>query len=890
MRDSPAGESPADPPDAPHWTPTSIFRVTLGADYTLNDAAQCLEKVAALGITAVRVSPILSTGPASEPSSGASSNPHEIDPRLGGKDGLITLANTAHSLGMGVIVDIVPGALNIAQPSANPYWHDVMTHGQDSAYASWFDVDWPTPSSTPSTPIYRRVGADPHLVSVRVHNPEVFAHTHQEIATWFAQGLVDGLSVRHIDSIADPKAYLDQLKELTGGFIITEKRFVLSADGQRETTPESWPCSAATGYPLIAAINGLLTHRHGFYHLEALRQYMAANVENNAADFASPNPRELAQTAKFLRLHPTAVNGLLTQEETASKLEITSDVMRTEMLYLARKTKAAWGHLDEKTRALIGSDPAGDVSVENLAEVFGVLTASIPVARADTGMDRAAPHAREGFLAALADSSTDDFLGRNTTGEVPFAASGSMMVPRALSRVRSTARVAVASDRLMAYLGVLLTTPHHPVGVLFSQTTSDVLNVGVTETAHYRYCALAALNEVGGMPSEPGGLAHLLDELGRQAGSAAQPVVNALTSPVTKYTRAERCRMVALSEVPLQLADFIATMRQLQPLDYSDVPPDIQVDDDNYLGQNPAIATNPTNISFDLLFWQSVVGVFSQGATREQMTERALKAARRWTRSTPPGGISPVLERSLRAAVGAVYSDTPTARHVQRMVALVDDAGQRNAVVARAVQLLAPGIPEFFAPLGQARWFTTPQDSEPGNQLLAAGLALRTRHPEVFDYHTAPSHVVFTGDQVDHGFGFAYFGAHALPQVVLVAERLAITRKRLGGWGTTRFHIPTATEPTQRAQGTGAEVPAGQRSHAGHQQATGVHATESHTEPESATQTLALPIISEACGEAVLPSVEPSWRNIVSGETITGLDFQIDEVLGEHPVAILERI
>ena len=43
---------------------------------------------------------------------------------------------------MGLIVDIVPNHLGVGTPEQNKWWWDVLRHGRDSAYASYFDIDW----------------------------------------------------------------------------------------------------------------------------------------------------------------------------------------------------------------------------------------------------------------------------------------------------------------------------------------------------------------------------------------------------------------------------------------------------------------------------------------------------------------------------------------------------------------------------------------------------------------------------------------------------------------------------------------------------------------------------------------------------------------------------
>ena len=137
---------------------------------------------------------------------------------------------------MGVLVDIVPNHMGVADPTQNRWWWDVLRLGRSSAYADAFDVDWdafddrvmipvlgdggegrtpPTPSrrSTTSWSVasrrrranYRRFFTITTLAGVRVEEPWVFAESHREIGRWFDEGLVDGLRIDHPDGLRDPR-------------------------------------------------------------------------------------------------------------------------------------------------------------------------------------------------------------------------------------------------------------------------------------------------------------------------------------------------------------------------------------------------------------------------------------------------------------------------------------------------------------------------------------------------------------------------------------------------------------------------------------------------------------------------------------------------------------
>ncbi|GGO73154.1 malto-oligosyltrehalose synthase [Nocardioides deserti] len=102
---------------------------------------------------------------------------------------------------------------------------------------------------------YRRFFAVNTLAAVRVEDPEVFAESHKEVRRWFEEGLVDGLRVDHPDGLRDPKRYLDDLAELTGGaYVLVEK--ILEPG---EELPETWATAGTTGYDVLAHVDRVLT-------------------------------------------------------------------------------------------------------------------------------------------------------------------------------------------------------------------------------------------------------------------------------------------------------------------------------------------------------------------------------------------------------------------------------------------------------------------------------------------------------------------------------------------------------------------------------------------------------------------------------------------------------
>ena len=102
---------------------------------------------------------------------------------------------------------------------------------------------------------YRRFFEVTGLVGVRVEDKAVFDDTHRLILELVHSGAVDGLRVDHVDGLADPKAYLDLLRQEAGVdcYITVEKIL-----GEGEHLPDDWPISGTTGYEFIASLSHAL--------------------------------------------------------------------------------------------------------------------------------------------------------------------------------------------------------------------------------------------------------------------------------------------------------------------------------------------------------------------------------------------------------------------------------------------------------------------------------------------------------------------------------------------------------------------------------------------------------------------------------------------------------
>src|SRR2546430_17718107 len=67
-----------------------------------------------------------------------------LNPELGTEADFSALQEGLQKRGMGLLVDIVPNHMSAS--SENAWWMDVLENGPESAYASYFDIDWHPPS------------------------------------------------------------------------------------------------------------------------------------------------------------------------------------------------------------------------------------------------------------------------------------------------------------------------------------------------------------------------------------------------------------------------------------------------------------------------------------------------------------------------------------------------------------------------------------------------------------------------------------------------------------------------------------------------------------------------------------------------------------------------
>ncbi|WP_431883707.1 malto-oligosyltrehalose synthase [Micromonospora gifhornensis] len=503
----------------------ATYRVQVRPDFDLDATAGLAGYLADLGVTHLYSAPLLTAAPGS--THGYDVVDHrQVNPELGGEPARQRLLRALRSVGLGLVVDIVPNHAGVAVPAANPAWWDVLRRGRDSAYANWFDIDWargrlllPVLAESPDAldaltivdgelryhehrfPIadgtgdgsprevhdrqhyelvcwrrgdaeltYRRFFAVSSLAGLRVEDPAVFAATHELILAWAANGEVDGIRVDHPDGLRDPAGYLARLRDAAPDtWLIVEKILEYG-----EELP-AWPVDGTTGYDALAAVCGLF-------------------VDGDAeADFTALDTRLTGRATSWADLtHDTklgAATRLLAAELTrlaALAPEVDADAARAALAELAAAFPVYRGYPPDGVRHLAN-------------------------ARAEAGRRTDLTGALDAVTRRLRDP--DDELARR-----------------------------------------------------FPQFTGAVMAKGVEDTAYYRWSRFVALNEVGGSPTHFGTLPGRFHRFAVARHDRWPTSMTTLSTHDTKRGEDVRARLAVLAELPQRWAQLVTGWMAAVPL------------------------------------------------------------------------------------------------------------------------------------------------------------------------------------------------------------------------------------------------------------------------------------------------------------------------------------
>jgi (1->4)-alpha-D-glucan 1-alpha-D-glucosylmutase len=737
----------------------STYRLQFSKDLTFAQATALVPYLDALGVGALYASPLLESGAGSNHGYDVV-DPSRVSSERGGEDDRRALIAALRARELGFVLDIVPNHLGVEVAGANPWWWDVLARGRDSAYASYFDIDFdagpvllpvlgedeeqalseltlsddrttlqyyehrfPVAGGTgEGSPVqvhnrqhyrlvswrrgaaelnYRRFFDVSTLAAVRVEDPEVFDAAHREVLRWVADGDVDGLRVDHPDGLSDPGGYLHRLRAAIGPdrALLVEKIL-----GVGEELPASWPVEGTTGYEALREIGGVFIDPAGEGPLTKLA------VEHVGTD----DPLDVV--------------------EHRARLEVARTILAAEVRRIAALVP------DPAAPAPTEAEPGADA--QRVREAVEQLLCGFPVYRSYL------PEGRDALEEAVA-------VAREHRPD--------------LGALLETIRDAMVAD------------PRGPLATRVQQTSGMVMAKGVEDTTFYRYNRFVALNEVGGDPARFGVSPSELHTANAAREAAWPRTMTTLSTHDTKRSEDVRARLAVLSEIPDRWAEQVRRWAGAHPL------PDP---------------------SLDLLAWQNLIGAWPISAGRlSAYLGKAAKEAKLVT-----SHVDAVADVDARVAEwpGQVLADPGTVEEIERFVADIEAPGWSNSLGQKLLQLAGPGIPDVYQGTERFEYSLVDPDNrrpidwdalremmhrldhgwlpdidaEGAAKVLVTLTALRLRRasPRLFDgYRPLPAQ----GSAARHAVAFA-----RSRDLVAVATRLPVGLARRGGWGDTVLPLP----------------------------------------------------------------------------------------------------
>jgi (1->4)-alpha-D-glucan 1-alpha-D-glucosylmutase len=681
------------------------MRLQLHRNFTFADAAAIVPYLAAIGVSHLYSSPIL-TARAGSMHGYDVTDPTRVNPELGGEDGLRDLVAALRRAGLGLIVDIVPNHMAVGGAD-NAWWTDVLRHGPSSRYASYFDIDWdindpllrgkvlapflgkpygqaladgdiaavagsdgrveihvhgtpyplradePTPAvarldgrtasgraalhallerqhyrlawwGTAGDDInWRRFFDINGLAGLRIEAPEVFEATHATLFRLYAEGLIDGFRVDHVDGLSDPPGYCRRLRarldDLSAqrppgappgsAWLVIEK--ILGVD---ETLPKDWGVDGTSGYDFMDTVSALQHDPDARPALEDLW----SSVSGRPASFVA--------------------------EETAARREILDRNFDAQLRFTAAGLRDV-ARADIVTR---------DTTEASIRRGLTSLLAHFPVYRTyGAGASRSAGDQRA-FDRAL----------RAAKAEAPAS-----LIPTLARLDRWLGGEAAPDDSGRAAV------------TRFQQLSAPIAAKAVEDTAFYRYGRLLSRNDVGFDAALMG-----IDAAEFHAACAARLADfpdAMLTTATHDHKRGEdvRARLAVLSEIPEEWARVLRGWLH------------------HVSGAMPSAGDAAMLFQMIVGAWPSDLPPDDTSGVRGFATrlagwqEKALREAKLRTDWAAPNA---EYEAAARSFLDRLLTDQGFLREATAFIARIAPAGAVNGLAQTLLKLTAPGVPDFF--------------------------------------------------------------------------------------------------------------------------------------------------------------------------------------------------
>lgn len=819
---------------------TATYRLQMNAGFTFADVRRRVGYFERLGVSHLYLSPVFAARAGSMHGYDVV-DPTRINTELGSEADLRDLAADLHGRGMGIVLDIVPNHMGIGPENAR--WEDVLTYGERSRYARWFDIDWrddehgakvflPILGDELDAVLARgelsvdvREGESPRVryfqqsfpLDPATLPPELQLATFDPEETGELTDLFSGTAGQaRLRELLDVQHYrLVHWRD--GPRLINYRRFfdVNDLAGIRVEDPAVFDESHALILALVRDgvvdglrvdhVDGLADPRAYLTRLRALTPGVPIFVEkilSNGEQLRSDWPIDGTTGYEFLNdledvfIEPSGfaqIDALYRRFRHLPAASSFRDIARAGKLAVLRGALRADVSRVGALLGLIARATGRRFKATELESAVAEVVASLPVYR--TYFDgRDLPDQPD---ESVIDAAASDAASRNDA---------SLQEPIRL--VASVLRGDVAGVDPALRLRFV---------ARFQQLSGPATAKGVEDTALYVYVPMVSRNEVGGAPDR-----GLDDAVARFHDANAHRAerwpltLNATNTHDTKRSADVRARLDALTECASEWERSVRRWRRLNARHRATVSGRLAPDTNTeYLIYQTLVALWPApragRRSDDLpdRAWRDSV--------RARLVRYALKAAREAKTRTSWVEPSSGYEKALNAFVAAILApadDAPFLTDVARLVSRIAPLGVANSLSRVALHLLSPGTPDIYQ--GDEQWSfalvdpdnrgqidydaytraleeveTAASPSDPGRSklfIVRRLLGLRRERPDLFRAGSyRPLHA--SGTKAKHVVAFVR--SHADRHVLTVATRLSSGLDAGDvGWGDTRIELP----------------------------------------------------------------------------------------------------
>lgn len=539
---------------------------------------------------------------------------------------------------------------------------------------------------------YRRFFDVNELAGIRVENPAVYEATHAKAFELLRRGLAHGLRLDHIDGLYDPAGYLQQLRDSLPPSAYIVVEKILS---ETEPLSKSWPVNGTTGYEFLNYLNRLYVR------------------PGNMAAIRRTYQRFARQTAN------------LDNVIYACKQQIIATSMASELNVLAHELNRMSEH-DRGRR---------DFTLDSLQEALREVVACFQIYRTyinERGVDDEDRQA------------IDDAIQRAIARNPAMESSIFSFIRTCLCPTRGEKESDTSFARRLKF------------AMKFQQYTGPVQAKGIEDTAFYRYCPLASLNEVGGDPSIIGSPLDVFHSSNADRRQLHPSSMIATSTHDTKRGEDARARLNVLSEYPDEWRQKLREWSRLTAFARTRIDKHVAPDrNDEYL------------------FYQNLLAIWPPGLTvpslelverMQQYMSKAIKEAKIHSSWINP---SNQYDAAMAHFVGQTLQGKQAGRFLASFVPFAERLaarGEWNSLSQVTLKLASPGIPDFYQgtefwdltlvdpdnrkPIdfqARRRWLeawllgdpvvpsgaaTAPEERKAA--MTAIGLRFRRRHPRLF--------------------------------------------------------------------------------------------------------------------------------------------------------------